>query len=107
MLYLLSVIDPVTSDDGTATEATLDDFNNGLERDGHWVFAGGLGSPTTAAVVDASGPEPVVTDGPYVETKEYVGGLWIVEAADLDVALRLASEGSRACGHKVEVRPFL
>ena len=107
MQYLLSVIDPATGDDGTATEATLDEFNDRLEREGHWVFAGGLGAPTTATVVDARGPEPLVTDGPFVESKEYVGGLWIVEAADLDAALRLACEGSRACGHKVEVRPFL
>src|ERR1700760_1748524 len=84
MQYLLSVIDPATSDDGTATEATLDEFNNRLEREGHWVFAGGLGTKATATVVDARGPEPVVTDGPFVETKEYVGGLWIIEAAALE-----------------------
>jgi hypothetical protein len=49
----------------------------------------------------------VLTDGPYVETKEYVVGFWIVEAPDLDVALRLAAEGSRACNRKIELRPFL
>jgi hypothetical protein len=46
------------------------------------------------------------TDGPFVESKEYLGGLWIIEAADLDMALKLAAEGSKACNRKVEVRPF-
>jgi hypothetical protein len=48
----------------------------------------------------------MVTDGPFLESKEYIAGLWIIEAADLDVALQLAAEGSRACNRKVEVRPF-
>jgi hypothetical protein len=48
----------------------------------------------------------VVTDGPYLESKEYVGGFWIIEAPDLDVALKLAADASKACRSKVEVRPF-
>jgi hypothetical protein len=56
--------------------------------------------------VDGQGDQPVITDGPYLEAKEYLGGFWIIEAADLDVALRLAAEGSKACRGKVEVRPF-
>jgi hypothetical protein len=49
----------------------------------------------------------VFTDGPYLESKEYIVGFWVMEAADLDVALKLAAEGSKACNRKVEVRPFL
>ena len=49
----------------------------------------------------------MVSDGPFVESKEYVAGFWVIEAADLDVALELATEGSKACNRKVEVRPFL
>jgi hypothetical protein len=49
----------------------------------------------------------VVTDGPFVETKEFLAGFWIIEAPDLDVALKLAAEGSKACNRKVEVRPLL
>jgi hypothetical protein len=49
----------------------------------------------------------VFTDGPFLESKEYLAGFWIIEAADLDVALKLAAEGSRACNRKVEVRPLL
>ena len=57
-------------------------------------------------MVDGQGETPIFTDGPYVETKEYVIGLWIIEAPDLDVALKLAAEGSKACRRRVEVRPF-
>jgi hypothetical protein len=60
----------------------------------------------TATVVDARGETPVLTDGPYLETKEALGGFWVIDAPDLDVALRLATEASQACRGAVEVRPF-
>ncbi len=106
--YLISVLDDSR---GSATDpgeemAAIGAFNEQLRADGHWVFANGLASPSTATVVDGRGPEPVFTDGPYLESKEYVIGLWIVEAADLDVALRLAGQGSKACNRRLEVRPF-
>ncbi|MEU8299664.1 YciI family protein [Micromonospora sp. NPDC048909] len=81
-------------------------FNERLQRDGHLVFADGLEPPTTATTVDGQGQKPAFTDGPYLETKEYLDGFWVVEAADLDVALALAAEGSKACRGRVEVRPF-
>ncbi|MCW2785484.1 MAG: hypothetical protein JWP74_2001 [Marmoricola sp.] len=89
-----------------AAFATTDEFNERLRANGNWVFAGGLTSASIASVVDGQGKEPVITDGPYLETKEYLAGFWVIEAADLDVALQLAAEGSKACGGKVEVRPF-
>ncbi len=113
--YLLSVHGPVDrgefADYGSkeameAAFAATDAFNQQLRADGHWVFAGGLASAATATVVDGTGEKPLIIDGPYLETKEYIGGFWIIEAPDLDVALRLAAEGSKACGGKVEVRPF-
>ncbi|HET6742411.1 MAG TPA: YciI family protein [Kribbella sp.] len=107
MRYLVSVIDDGT---GSATAAELqavEAYNEQLEADGYWVFAGGLSSPSDATVIDARGAEPIVTDGPYVETKVYVGGLWVLEAPDLDVALKLASGASRVCNRRLEVRPFL
>jgi len=109
MQYLVSVIFDETSGFATPEEMTaIDAFNDGLRAEGSWVFAGGLASPDTATVIDNRGAgEAIVTDGPFVETKEHVAGFWIIEAADLDVALRLAAEGSRACNRKVEVRPFL
>lgn len=105
--YLMSVLDDRT---GSATDeemTAITAFNERLEADGHWVFAGGLASPTTATVVDGRDTEPVFTDGPYLESKEYIAGFWVVEAPHLDVALRLASEGSKHCNRRVELRPFL
>ena len=81
-------------------------FNDKLVAEGYFVFADGLESATAATVVDGQGDQPVLTDGPYLESKEHIGGFWVIEASDLDVALRLAAEGSRACRGKVEVRPF-
>jgi hypothetical protein len=86
--------------------ADTDAFNQRLQDEGYWVFADGLTPATTATVVDGQGAEPVLTDGPYLESKEYLGGFWIIEAPNLDVALRLAAEGSNACRGKVEVRAF-
>lgn len=81
-------------------------FNDKLQREGHFVFADGLAPATAATTVDGQGDTPVLTDGPYLETKEHLGDFWVIEAADLDVALALAAEGSKACRGKVEVRPF-
>ena len=107
MQYLVSVIHDQAGL-GTADEmAAIDVFNDRLQADGHWVFAGGLASPNTATVIDNRGGEAMVTDGPFLESKEYVAGFWVIEAPDLDVALELATEGSKACNRKVEVRPFL
>src|ERR1700761_3129555 len=107
MQFLLSVIDDGTGPDTPVEEAAIDVFNDGLRAEGHWVFAGGLGAPDPATMIDNRGGEAIVTDGPFVESKEYMAGFWIIEAADLDVALKLAAEGSKACNRKVEVRPFL
>ena len=105
--YLMSVLYD-KSDLATAEEmAAIDVFNEQMQADGHWVFAGGLASPSTATVVDARNGEPVFTDGPYLESKEHIVGFWIVEAPHLDVALRLAAEGSKSCNRKIELRPIL
>ena len=107
MQYLASVIhdapDLATPDEMTAIDA----FNDRLIAAGHWVFAGGLAAPSSATVVDNRGEEALVTDGPFLESKEYLAGFWVMEAADLDVALKLATEGSKVCNRKIEVRPFL
>ena len=107
MQYLLSVIDDGTGPETPTEEAAIDLFNGKLQAEGYWVFAGGLGSPDPATVIDNRDGEAVVTDGPFVESKEYLAGFWIIEAPDLDVALELATEGSKACNRKIEVRPFL
>src|SRR5512141_1282455 len=107
MRYFLSVIDETTGSADESEMAAIDAFNDRLQTGGHWVFAGGLGAPSTAPVIDNRGGEAVFTDGPFLESKEYLAGFWIIEAADLDVALKLAAEGSKSCNRKVEVRPFL
>ena len=107
MQYLVSVIDDGTGPATPKEDAAIDVFNDRLQAEGHWVFAGGLGSPVTATVIDNRRGEALFTDGPFVESKEYLAGFWIIEAADLDVALKLAAEGSKACNRKIEVRPVL
>ena len=104
--YLMSVLD---TDTGTADDprmAEIGAFNERLKTDGHWVFANGLAEPSTATVVDGRAGEPVLTDGPFLESKEYIVGFWIVEAPDRDAALALAAEASRVCDQRVELRPF-
>lgn len=107
MRYLISVIDDTPSSATPGEMVAIDAFNDRLQADGHWVFAGGLAAPGTATVVDNRGGRGLVTDGPFLESKEFIGGFWIIEAPDLDVALELASEGSKHCNRRVEVRPFL
>jgi hypothetical protein len=115
MQYLMSVFGPAQMgefgsypDKASMQQALADTgaFNERLQAEGHWVYANGLASATSATVVDGQVDPPVFTDGPYLESKEYLGGFWIIEATDLDQALALAAEGSKACRGKVEVRPF-
>lgn len=107
MKFLISVIDDLSSS-GTPDEMeAVDKFNDQLRVDGHWVFAGGLGSPSTAVVIDNRNGSNVFTDGPFIESKENFSGFWIIEAPNLEMARKLAFEGSKSCNRKVELRPFL
>ena len=81
-------------------------FNTELQGSGAWVFAGGLEPASTAVVVTARDGGPLTTDGPFVEGKEHVGGLWVIEAPDLDSALEWGRKATRACALPIEVRPF-
>jgi hypothetical protein len=107
MQYLLSVIAEGTELATPDEDVAIDVFNDRLRAEGRWVFAGGLAVPDAATVIDNRGDEVIFTDGPFVESKEFLAGFWIIEANDLDVALKLAAEGSKACNRKVEVRPIL
>ena len=84
----------------------VDAFNAQLQEAGVWVFAGGLHEASTATVVRTQDGEILTTDGPFAETKEQLGGFWIVNAPDLDAAVSLAARASEACKAPVEVRPF-
>jgi hypothetical protein len=108
--YLLSVYQPAGGTppppvlDGIRRD--LDAVNRDIEAAGAWVFAGGLHAPATATVVRPSGDDVLVTDGPFAEGKEHLGGLTIVRAPDLDAALAWARRLARASTLPIEVRPF-
>jgi hypothetical protein len=106
MQYFVSVISDSTELADPAEMAAIDAFNERLQAQGYWVYANGLAEPSTATVIDGRGEEPVFTDGPFLETKEFLAGFWIIEAPDLDVAMKLAAEGSKACNRKLELRPM-
>jgi hypothetical protein len=109
--YLLSVYTPA---DGTPPgpeelEAIMKDveaFHQEVRAAGAWVFSGGLEAPDTATVVRVQDGEVLTTDGPFVEAKEYLGGLTIVDAPDLDAALEWGRKAARATTLPIEVRPF-
>ncbi|WP_173923117.1 YciI family protein [Agromyces sp. Marseille-P2726] len=107
MQYLVSVIDDRTNSGTPEEMVAIDAFNEKLRAGGHWVFAAGLAAPSTATVIDGRGEQPIFTDGPFIESKEHMAGLWIIEAPDLDIALELMAEGSKACNRRLEVRPVL
>ena len=88
------------------TYQRVDVLNDEIRAAGAWVFAGGLHPPSLATVVRAQSGQVITTDGPFAETKEQLGGFWVIQAADLDAALEWAAKGSAACGGPVEVRPF-
>jgi len=111
--YMLSVhhdgsedFDAMPAEEMQKIFEAVDAFNDEVREAGAWVFAGGLQPIEDSTTVDGTGPEPVVTDGPFAESKEFLGGFWVIEAADLDAALSWATRGSAACRGKVEVRPF-
>jgi hypothetical protein len=86
--------------------AAVDAFNAKVQDQGAWVFGGGLHPAETATVVQVKDGEVLLTDGPFAESKEQIGGFWVIKAADLDAALEWAKEATVACGAPVEVRPF-
>src|ERR1700744_6193627 len=109
--YMLSIYQP----DGPTPEpdvlgpimqdvTALDDE---LRAAGAWVFTGGLPSPDSATVLRDSGSGVVITDGPFAEGKEHIGGFWIIRATDLDAALDWARKATAACQLPVDVRPMV
>ena len=107
MQYLVSVIDDKTGSRHPGRDGCHQRVQRTAEAEGYWVFAGGLADAHAATVIDNRGEQAVFSDGPFVESKEYLAGFWVMEAPDLDVALKLAAEGSKVCNRKIEVRPFL
>jgi len=84
--------------------AAVNEFNTDLHESGAFRFAGGLHPPSSAKTIDATNGEPVVVDGPFVEAPEYVGGFWVIEAADQEAAVRWATQAAKALRSRIEVR---
>ena len=97
---------PPAAEELQQTYARVHELNAELQSAGAWVFAGGLHPPSTATVVQLDKGEVLLTDGPFVEAKEHIGGVWVIAAPDLDAALAWAAKATAACGAPVEVRPF-
>ena len=87
-----------------AVMAAVDEFNTALKDSGAWLFAGGLNPPSTAKTVDATSGETRVLDEPFVEAPSYVGGFWVIEAADEAAAVEWATRASAAVQSRIEVR---
>lgn len=106
MQYLMTVIAEGNEVPYPGEMEAIGQFNVRLKEQGYWVYANGLAEPSAATIVDARGEQPLFTDGPFVESKEHMAGFWIIEAPDLDVALKLATEASKVCNRRLELRPF-
>ncbi|MHC1562169.1 YciI family protein [Actinomycetospora sp. C-140] len=109
--YLLSVYQPAGGEPPSEAElgeimTRLDRLHTDMRSAGVWVFSGGLEAPDTATVLARSGEDVLVTDGPFVELKEYLGGFTIVDAPNLDAAMHWARRSTEATGLPIEVRPF-
>jgi hypothetical protein len=108
--YLLSIYqpdgDPPPADVLKGVMQDVRAVDQELRAAGAWVFSGGLHPPSTATLVDPRSEEMPMTDGPYVEGKEHIGGVTIIKATDLDEALRWARKLARATTLPIEVRPF-
>ena len=109
--YLLTVVEPSEgpAPDPAALEAIMakvDAVDQEMRTAGVWVFAGGLYPPSSATVLRPKGDDVLLTDGPFAEGKEHVGGFSIIEAPDLDAALGWGRKLARATTLPIEVRPF-
>ncbi len=97
---------PMTEEETRQSHEQLGILEAELQSTGAWVFSGRLHEPDTATVVRVSGGEVLTMDGPFAESKEHLGGFYIIEAADLDAALAWASKVTAAIKTPIEVRPF-
>ena len=107
MRFFLSVIDHASGGASTDEIDAIDAFNSGLVENGQWVFAAGLGAPTTATVFDNRDGKGVEQSGGFVDADEFVSGFWIIDVDGIETARQLSREASRACNRRVELRPFL
>ncbi|GAB3208697.1 YciI family protein [Nocardia tengchongensis] len=106
--YLLSIYQPAEGDPPDNLDEIMRDLetlNDEMRAAGAWVFAAGLYPPSTATVLRATGSEVLVTDGPFAEGKEQIGGFTVIRAEDLDAALEWAGRLAQVVALPIEVRP--
>lgn len=108
MRFLISVIDTQSRSPHSAAEiAAIDDFNDFLVAKGYRLLAIGLAEPTKAKLFDYRVGNQLTVDGPLIDSKEFVSGLWVIDVPTLEIAEELAAQGSQACNRRVELRPVL
>ena len=106
MRFLIAVIDDLFNSGTKEEMAAVDAFNDSLRANNQFIFAWGLHAPETATVIDNRNGANVETGNPLFDSKENFSGIWVIEAADADIAKKLAYEASKACNRKVELRPL-
>jgi len=107
MRFIIFVIDDKTERAPGNEMAAIDAFNEKLEAGGHWITAGGINHGEAATVIDNRADAGIVSPGSLYNDAEHYSGFWLINAPDQETALALASEGSKACNRKVELRPYL
>ncbi len=105
--YVIYVIDTATNSGGPGEMAAIDDYNDHLQSNSHWITAAGIGAPVTAQVIDNRADAGLVTPGSLFDSAEFYSGFWLIQADSDAQAQELALAGSKACNRKVELRPYL
>jgi hypothetical protein len=107
MRFVIFVIDDQTERASGNEMEAIDAFNEKLEANGHWITAAGINHGQAATLIDNRADAGLVAPGSLYSTAEHYSGFWLINAPDHETALELASEGSKACNRKVELRPYL
>ena len=107
MKFIIFVIDDQTEKASSNEMEAINAFNDKLQADGHWITAAGINHGAAATVLDNRAGAGLVTQGSLYSQEEHYSGFWLIEAANQEIALELAAEGSKACNRKVELRPYL
>ena len=106
MKFIIFVIDDLT---GSATKTemqAINIFNDHLRKNGHWITAEGIDSPTKSTIVDNRNDANVLLSESLIKSKENYSGFWLIEAPSTEIAKKLATQGSKSCNRKVELRPL-
>lgn len=107
MKFVIFVIDDATNSGNPDEMNAIDEFNDSLRKNGHWVFACGIGAPSTASLIDGRDGHAGIESGSLFRERDFYSGLWVIDAENEERATELARRGSAACNRRVELRPLL